>query len=128
MDDVSLTFLGPPEVRHAGQVLLFSTRKELALLIYLAVEGRVYLRKKLSEQFRPEGDERHGRANRRPSASAASSLPEDVQKRDTEIGLLHKPAIRVTKDQIMFFPGRTRSLSRLFLPNALLSQYSDEKR
>src|SRR5712692_2414826 len=62
MGDLYLTLLGPPEVRHADQMLLFSTRKELALLIYLAVEGRVHLRKNLSEQFWPEGDARHGRA------------------------------------------------------------------
>src|SRR5712692_10297280 len=62
MGDLCLAFLGSPEVRHADQVLLFSTRKELALLIYLAVEGRVHLRKNLSEQFWPEGDARHGRA------------------------------------------------------------------
>src|SRR5438477_10794346 len=62
MGDLYLKLLGPPEVRHADQVLLFSTRKELALLIYLAVEGRVHARKKLSEQFWPEGDARHGRA------------------------------------------------------------------
>src|SRR5216683_1631763 len=62
MGDLSLTLLGPPEVRHADQVLLFSTRKELALLIYLAVEGRLHLRKNLSEQFWPEGDAKHGRA------------------------------------------------------------------
>src|SRR5712692_2434181 len=62
MGTLCLTLLGPPEVRHADQVLLFSTRKELALLIYLAVEGGVHSRKKLSEQFWPEGDARHGRA------------------------------------------------------------------
>ncbi len=62
MGDLYLTFLGPPEVRHADQVLLFSTRKELALLIYLAVEGRLHARKTLSELFWPEGDARHGRA------------------------------------------------------------------
>jgi DNA-binding SARP family transcriptional activator len=62
MGDLNLALLGPPEVRHADQLLLFSTRKELALLIYLAVEGRVHARKKLSEQFWPEGDARHGRA------------------------------------------------------------------
>jgi len=62
MGDLSLTLLGPPEVRHADQLLLFSTRKELALLIYLAVEGGVHLRKTLSEQFWPEGDARRGRA------------------------------------------------------------------
>jgi DNA-binding SARP family transcriptional activator len=62
MGDLYLALLGPPEVRHADQVLLFSTRKELALLIYLAVEGGIHSRKKLSEQFWPEGDARHGRA------------------------------------------------------------------
>src|SRR6266700_360904 len=62
MGDLYLTLLGPPEVRHADQVLLFSTRKELALLIYLAVEGGVHSRKNLSEQFWPEVHARHGRA------------------------------------------------------------------
>src|SRR5947209_2035138 len=62
MGDLCFTLLGSPEVRHRDQVLQFSTRKELALLIYLAVEGRVHSRKKLSEQFWPEGDAGHGRA------------------------------------------------------------------
>src|SRR6266568_565480 len=62
MGDLCFTLLGPPEVRHADQVLLFSTRKELALLLYLAVEGRVHSRKNLSELFWPEGDAMHGRA------------------------------------------------------------------
>ena len=62
MGDVRFTLLGPPEVRHADQALLFSTRKELALLLYLAVEGRVHSRKNLSELFWPEGDAMHGRA------------------------------------------------------------------
>src|SRR3989440_3561782 len=62
MGDLCFTLLGPPQVRHADQVLLFSTRKELALLIYLAVEGGVHSRKKPAEQFWPEGDAGHGRA------------------------------------------------------------------
>src|SRR5712692_252476 len=62
MGKLCLTLLGPPEVRHADQVLQFSTRKDLALLIYLAMEGRVHSRKPPSEQFWPEGDARHGRA------------------------------------------------------------------
>src|SRR5579864_7117980 len=62
MGKLCFTVLGPPEVRHADSALLFSTRKELALLIYLAVEGRLHLRKNLSEQFWPEGDAMHGRA------------------------------------------------------------------
>src|SRR5579859_3924646 len=62
MGNVCFTFLGPPEVRHDDQALQFSTRKELALLLYLAVEGRVHSRKNLSELFWPEGDALHGRA------------------------------------------------------------------
>src|SRR5438477_1842132 len=62
MGNLYFTLLGPPEVRHADQMLLFSTRKEFGLLIYLAVEGRIHLRKTLSKLFWPEGDARHGRA------------------------------------------------------------------
>jgi DNA-binding SARP family transcriptional activator len=62
MGDLFLALLGPPDVRHANQVVQFSTRKELALLIYLAVEGHVHARKNLSELFWPEADARHGRA------------------------------------------------------------------
>jgi hypothetical protein len=58
MSDLCFTLPGPPEVRHADQVLLFFTRKELALLLYLAVEGRLHLRENLSEIFWPEvGDD-----------------------------------------------------------------------
>jgi DNA-binding SARP family transcriptional activator len=62
MGVLCFTFLGPPEVHHDQQALQFSTRKEIALLLYLAVEGRVHLRQKLSELFWPEGDAQHGRA------------------------------------------------------------------
>ena len=62
MGDFCFTLPGPPEVCHANQLLQFSTRKELALLIYLAAEGGVHSRQNLSEQFWPEGDARHGRA------------------------------------------------------------------
>lgn len=62
MGKLRFTLLGPPEVRHADQLLLFSTRKEFALIIYLVVESRIHLRKTLSELFWPESDARHGRA------------------------------------------------------------------
>jgi DNA-binding SARP family transcriptional activator len=62
MSNLCFTFLGTPQVRHDNQALLFSTRKELALLLYLAAESRVHSRKTLSELFWPEGDAQHGRA------------------------------------------------------------------
>ncbi|SRR5579883_2727419 len=93
MGNLSLALLGPPEVRHADQLLLFSTRKEQALLLYLAVEGRIHSRKSLSEQFWPEGDASHGRAALRITLlhlrhllgedTDASPLPHLLVTRDT---------------------------------------------
>ncbi|HZU03849.1 MAG TPA: AAA family ATPase [Ktedonobacteraceae bacterium] len=93
MSTLYFTLLGPPQVRHADQVLLFSTRKELALLLYLAVEGRPHLRKHLSELFWPEGDALHGRAalritlfhlrNMLDVGAGADAVPHLLIKRDT---------------------------------------------
>src|SRR5579863_6685037 len=93
MGDLCFTFLGPPEVRHDQQVLQFSTRKELALLLYLAVEGHVHSRQKLSELFWPEGDAQHGRAALRITllhlrhvlgeSAAVDSVPHLLINRDT---------------------------------------------
>ena len=104
MGDVCFTLLGPPEVRHADQVLQFSTRKELALLLYLAVEGCVHLRKKLSEQFWPESDAMHGRAALRITllhlrhllgeGTDADSVPHLLITRDT-LGLDFTSAIEL---------------------------------
>ncbi|HET8912872.1 MAG TPA: hypothetical protein VFN23_15475, partial [Ktedonobacteraceae bacterium] len=65
MSDITLTLLGPPEVRRADQLMQFATRKEFALLIYLAVEGGIHSRRHLSELFWPESDAMHGRASLR---------------------------------------------------------------
>src|SRR5579864_6938151 len=93
MGDLCFTLLGPPEVRHADQILQFSTRKELALLIYLAVESGIHSRKKLSEQFWPEGDAMHGRAALRITllhlrqmlreGTGVNTVPHLLIKRDT---------------------------------------------
>lgn len=39
--NLHFALLGPPQVYHNGQLLVFPSRKSLALLIYLAVEGRI---------------------------------------------------------------------------------------
>ncbi len=59
---LSFTLLGTPEVRHAGAVLTFPTRKALALLVYLAVEGGLHPREKLAALFWPDRDQEHARA------------------------------------------------------------------
>src|SRR6266699_1789928 len=62
MSQLRLSLLGTPVVKHGERTLTFSTRKALALLVYLAVEGGTHPRKTLSEAFWPELDAEHGRA------------------------------------------------------------------
>src|SRR5712692_1563643 len=62
MSQLQLSLLGVPVVKHGERTLTFSTRKALALLVYLAVEGGTHTRKTLSESFWPELDAEHGRA------------------------------------------------------------------
>ena len=65
MSHLHLAFLGHPEVRHGGQPVSFRTRKTLALLIYLVVEGGMHSRERLTALFWPESDRSAGRANLR---------------------------------------------------------------
>lgn len=94
MGNLRLALLGPPEVRHADQVALFSTRKELALLIYLAVEGHVHTRKKLSEQFWPDQDAMHGRAALRITLLHLRHLLGEDESRDPV------PHLLITRDTL----------------------------
>ena len=57
-----MSLFGVPVVKHSQTTLTFSTRKALALLVYLAVEGGLHTRKALSESFWAELDAEHGRA------------------------------------------------------------------
>ena len=65
MCQLQLSLFGVPVVKHGEHTLTFSTRKALALLVYLAVEGGTHARKTLSESFWPELDAEHGRATLR---------------------------------------------------------------
>src|SRR6266581_2046509 len=62
MSQLQLSLLGTPVVKHGEHEVTFLTRKALALLVYLAVEGGTHPRKTLSESFWPELDAEHGRA------------------------------------------------------------------
>ena len=62
MSQLHVSLLGEPIVKHGEQTLTFSTRKALALLAYLVVEGGTHARKTLSESLWPELDAEHGRA------------------------------------------------------------------
>ena len=65
MERLSLKFLGPPKVGYQGQTLKFRSRKELALLIYLVVEGGQHSREKLIAFLWPDSDREHGQASLR---------------------------------------------------------------
>jgi hypothetical protein len=69
MCQLQLSLFGVPVVKHGETTLTFSTRKALALLVYLAVEGGLHTRKTLSEAFWAELDAKHGR----PCSSCAGS-------------------------------------------------------
>lgn len=57
--------LGPPEVRVDDNLVSFPTRKTLALLIYLAIEGGLQLREHLAALFLPEANSERSYANLR---------------------------------------------------------------
>src|SRR5260370_25723500 len=54
MGVLRLAVLGPPLVEHQGEALVLPTRKTLALLIYLAMVGRMQSRADLSRLFWPD--------------------------------------------------------------------------
>src|SRR5918998_5890927 len=66
---LSISLLGPPEVCLRGRGLRFGTKKALALLCYLAVEGKKYPRRKLAELLWPRSNERHARTDLRSTLS-----------------------------------------------------------
>src|SRR5687767_8095801 len=69
MGRLTLSLLGAPEVYFAGQPIRFPTRKALALLIYLCVEGGMHTREKLSTLFWPDSDAKKGRGSLRLTLS-----------------------------------------------------------
>ena len=67
MSRLSLAVLGTPRVHHSQQELHFRTRKALALLLYLAVEGGMHSREKIATLFWPNSDEGQARTSLRRS-------------------------------------------------------------
>ena len=61
MGHLRFAFLGTPLVQYNGRRIKFSTRKALALLIYLAVEGSSVPREKLIDLLWPDSDILRGR-------------------------------------------------------------------
>src|SRR5260221_7092544 len=65
MGGLSLAVLGQPQVRHGSAAISFPTRKALALLVYLALEGGAHSREKITTLFWPDSDTPAGRSTLR---------------------------------------------------------------
>jgi DNA-binding SARP family transcriptional activator len=85
---LSIRLLGPPEASIEGRPLRFGTKKAVALLCYLAAEGRRHPRRELAELLWPESDERHARTDLRSAlAKLRKTLGEDSTSGDAhEVG------------------------------------------
>lgn len=62
MSQLNLSLLGSPVALHAAQPVSFRTKKSLALLIYLAVEGGIHARNQLAMLLWPEHTDSQARA------------------------------------------------------------------
>jgi DNA-binding SARP family transcriptional activator len=99
MSQLQLSLLGTPGVKHDERTLTFSTRKALALLVYLAVEGGTHTRKTLSESFWPELDAEHGRAALRATLLELRKLLERTH------GPGERPHLLVERETLGFDQG-----------------------
>jgi len=112
MSQLQLLLLGTPVVKHGELTLTFSTRKALALLVYLAVEGGIHPRKTLSEAFWPELDAEHGRAALRATLLELRKLLERSHGPGEQAHLL------VERDTLGFDQGSPLMLDLLLVESA----------
>lgn len=77
MGQVRVALLGAPEISHAGEPLVLPTRKALALLAYLVVEGGIHAREKLAALLWPESAAAQSRAALRYTLSCLRAALRD---------------------------------------------------
>jgi DNA-binding SARP family transcriptional activator len=77
MGQLRVGVLGRPQVRHGETALTFPTRKALALLVYLVVEGGLQPRDKLAGLLWPDRDQAHARAMLRYTLAGVRRTLED---------------------------------------------------
>jgi len=81
---VTVSLLGPPRVERDGRAIEFDTRKAIALLAFLILEGRTQSRDRLATMLWPEADQDRARASlRRTLSPVRTALGEEVVKTDT---------------------------------------------
>src|SRR5947209_15393817 len=124
MSQLHLSLLGTPVVKHGEHTLTFSTRKALALLVYLAVEGGLHPRKALSEAFWPELDAEHGRAALRATLFELRKLFERSHEADERAHLrVERDMLGIEQDSSLILDLRLveaagRQVGRGFEPQA----------
>ncbi len=104
MSQLHLSLLGTPVVKHDERTLTFSTRKALALLVYLAVEGGLHPRKTLSEAFWAELDAERGRTALRATLLELRRLFERSH------GPGERDHLRIERDLLGIAQGRSLTL------------------
>src|SRR5437870_13744709 len=77
MSVLRLAVLGPPQVYHDGRRLTFALRKAQALLLYLAVEGGMHSRSKLTALLWPDSEPRDARRSLRNALTPLRCLLSD---------------------------------------------------
>ena len=113
MSRLTLAFLGPPKVQHGDRSLSFRTRKTLALLVYLAVEGGMQPRARLATLFWPESERQAGRASLRTTLAL---LRKDLDHPETAATAPH---LRVERHAIGFNPDADYLLDLEMIEGAL---------
>src|SRR3989454_4383089 len=88
MRALKIALLGPPEVDHRDLRLTFPDRKVLALLAYLATEGGMQERQKLTGLLWPESDMTHGRTALRIALLHLRRILEEDASPESESHLL----------------------------------------
>jgi DNA-binding SARP family transcriptional activator len=88
MSALKIALLGPPEVSHRHHRLTFPDSKGLALLAYLATEGGVHERHKLTRLLWPESDMARGRTALRIALLHLRRVLEENASREGEAHLL----------------------------------------
>src|SRR5579859_389635 len=94
MSTLKIALLGPPEVDHRDHRLAFPDRKGLALLAYLAAEGGMHERQKLTRLLWPESDMAHGRTALRITLLHLRHILEDDASPE------HASHLRISHDKL----------------------------
>ncbi len=88
MSSLSLALLGTPAIQYANRPIVFPTRKALALLVYLSVEGGTHSREKIAALLWPESDTNQARTTLRSTlallrAALGESATQLIATRDS---------------------------------------------